>query len=1039
MFSHTESFPRWWPAGEAPSQIVEGDSSLWGALKSDLDIQKYAANQRPRIIVKELTDRNGRHYMLKNGLTHSYVRLSPDEFWVWEKLDGRTTIQQLVFAYFKEFKAFAFGAIVSLIDGLRDANMLSEPPRVLYRELSRTIEERKFSYKLSWPARTFFTHEFAIKGLDGHLDRIYRKGGRYLFSVPVQVILLLLASIGTYFFIQLIQDPTYHLLQRDLIIQLGLLAYIPIVIHEFGHAITAKHVGCEVHKGGLMLYYGLPAAFVDTTDAWMVRKRHRLAITWAGPYTGYIIAGTCALLVHFLPDLFSPAVTVQILQIALVAFTLSTINLLPVLKLDGYYLLADALEIPRLRERSMEFIIHGLSMKVKERQQWTGEEKIFFAYGILGFLSTFYFTWIGLLFWDQQASRSMLGLLRQEGDLLVNSGYAGVIILAISSIGYSLILLFSEVKKVVRWLEKKGFLSTRERAALVIILCIAILVLVPWLALPTSKGWVITASGLGAFALAVWMVLDNFISMRGSLYRWIWLAALLGLIAGLGNFVIELNTNLAIWKTQLHGWIFNLLSVGILYMNLFFILAGRLSRDLKGSWREYSLFLIALGMALHGSGFAIIEIHAVAACLVLGGLIHWHMRPRSQFAIQEPEQPTLSTREKTIAVYKWIKNMLLDEVELDFGTLTRSRVESAIFPTKKKGTGKTDFSFDPAVIITPGESGRGMAIELEELLGNVEKVTGSAYTRRLLAQGYDTLNWELQEIAEDYILKYVPHARGLSNELSIIRNDLEVLLRSVPLFMSLRHKVLKALSKRFRPRHFSRHTNIIQADEPGTTFYIIRTGRVEVLSPDGKWLNQLGRGDYFGEMALLTNEKRNATIRALTSVEALELDKAHFDRFIRTNVHFDEKARSEFGRLAILREIPIFERFNGNELMMISKRMERVEVGKDKVIFTQGEIGDSLYVVEAGEVSVEIDSTARAKLEAGEYFGEMALIMDFPRTATVIALQPTVLLRLQSSDFRQLFQSSIPLRQGIERTSSRRMLLNKRWSRHEINANRAGL
>jgi CRP-like cAMP-binding protein/Zn-dependent protease len=1039
MFSHAERFPGWWPAGEAPGQIMEGDTDLWGALKSDLDIQQYAAWQRAGIIVRELTDRNGRHYMLKNGLTHSYVRLSPEEFWVWEKLNGRTTIQQLVFAYFKEFKAFAFGAIVSLLDRLRDANMLSEPPRVLYRELSRAIEERKLSYKLSWLARTFFTREFAIKGLNGHLDRIYRKSGRYLFSVPVQVILLLIASIGTYFFIQLIRDPTYHLLQRDLIVQLGLLAYIPIVIHEFGHAITAKHVGCEVHKGGIMLYYGLPAAFVDTTDAWMFRKRDRLAITWAGPYTGFIIAGTCSLLVHFLPNLFSPAVTVQILQIALVAFTLSTINLLPVLKLDGYYLLADALEIPRLRERSMEFITHRLSMKVKERHQWTGEEKILFAYGIIGFLSTFYFTWIGLLFWDQQASRSILGLLKQQGDFLVNAGYVGVIILAISSVGYSLILLSNEVKKVLRWLEKKGFLSTRERAALVILLCIAVLVLLPWLALPTLKGWVLTASELGAFALAVWMVLGNFISMRGSIYRWIWLAALLGLIAGMGNLVLELNTSLAIWKTTLPGWIFNLLPARILYLSLFFILAGRLSRDLEGSWREFSLFLIALGMALHGSGFANIETRAVAACLVLGGLIHWHIRPRSQFEIQEPEQPTASTREKTTAVFNWIKKMLLSEVELDFGALTRSKVESGIYPTKKKGAGKTDFSFDLAGIITPGEIGRGMAVELEELLGNVERVAGSAYTRRVLAYGYDTLNWELQEIAEDYILKYVPHAQGLSNDLSTIRNDLEVLLRSVPLFMSLRHKVLNKVCKRFRSRHFARNTDIIRAGEPGTTFYIIRTGRVEVLSPDGKSLNQLGRGDYFGEMALLTNEKRNATIRALTSVEALELDKAHFDTFIRTDVHFDAKARSEFGRLALLREIPIFEQFNGNELMMISKRMERVEVARGAVIFTQGEIGDSLYIVDTGEISVEIDSTVRAKLEAGEYFGEMALIMDFPRTATVIALQPTVLLRLQSSDFRQLLQSSLPLRQGLERTSSRRMLLNERWSRHFIDPNSAGL
>ena len=350
-----------------------------------------------------------------------------------------------------------------------------------------------------------------------------------------------------------------------------------------------------------------------------------------------------------------------------------------------------------------------------------------------------------------------------------------------------------------------------------------------------------------------------------------------------------------------------------------------------------------------------------------------------------------------------------------------------------------DFSFDPADMITPGESGRGMALELDELLGNVERVAGTSYTRRVLARGYDSLNWELQEIAEDYLLKYVQYARGLSNELSTMRNDLEILLRSVPLFANLEQTVLNALCKRFEPRHFARNTDIIKAGEPGSTFYIIRIGRVEVLSPDGQSLNKLGRGDYFGEMALLTNENRNATIRALTSVEALELNKSDFDSFLRTNVHFDEKTRIDFGRLAMLREIPVFEQFNGNELLRIAKRLKRLEFAKADVIFTQREKGDSFYIVEAGEVSVEIDSAVHAKLGVGEYFGEIALIMDFPRTATVIAMQPTVLLRLKSRDFRQLVQSSVSLKRGIERTGSRRMLLNEGWSRQRMEPTRADL
>src|SRR4029450_11200244 len=98
-------------------------------------------------------------------------------------------------------------------------------------------------------------------------------------------------------------------------------------------------------RGGLMLYFGAPAAFMDTSDIWMEGRRPRLAVTGAGPYTGFILGGLCALVLWWQPDL---ALTPFLFQMATISYLISVLNLNPLLKFDGDYLLAAAPEIAQL-------------------------------------------------------------------------------------------------------------------------------------------------------------------------------------------------------------------------------------------------------------------------------------------------------------------------------------------------------------------------------------------------------------------------------------------------------------------------------------------------------------------------------------------------------------------------------------------------------------------------------------------------------------------------------------------------------------------
>jgi len=109
-------------------------------------------------------------------------------------------------------------------------------------------------------------------------------------------------------------------------------------------------------------------------------------------------------------------------------------------------------------------------------------------------------------------------------------------------------------------------------------------------------------------------------------------------------------------------------------------------------------------------------------------------------------------------------------------------------------------------------------------------------------------------------------------------------LRRAPLFASLNDEELLQVCRRLESKRVPRGGVICTEGEPGDAFYIIRSGAVIVFTTregEEKRLNELYRGDFFGEMALLTGEPRSATVRALLDVDLLVLSKHSFEEIIR--------------------------------------------------------------------------------------------------------------------------------------------------------------
>ncbi len=1042
------TFPAWWPTA-TPTPAASTPASLWQELKEKIDLAQARPAQAEGVLTHELSDRTGPYFVLKNPRTRTYQRLSPGEHWLWQRMDGMRTVQDLVVAYFLQYHSFAFGLIAGLVARLAVKGMLRQQPQFVFSAVGRAVAEATTAHKLSSPALVLLTRQWVLRGLDGWMTRLHRAGGWIFYTLPAQIIYLLISAVGLYLFTRILGDARFKFGGGNLgqsAALLWLAAILPIVIHELAHALTTKHFGCEVHQGGLMLYFGMPAAFVDTTDIWTQGKRARLAVTWAGPYTGLIISGLCSITIWLWPGL---GLAPLLFQVAAVGMLTTVMNLNPLLKLDGYYLLSDALEIAQLRERSLAFLRHKFIPKALKRERnWTRDEITFVVFGVLSGLWTVYIIYVSLIVWNRRVAQSVQAILSKPGDigaLLVNGLLILLALSFLALIGFQLIQL---ARLAVAWVARRNLLGSPGRAGLAVTLGAATLALLPQIVAPNAAQIIVAALGLLAFVWGVQLALALAAEMRGSMHAAAWPATAASLtLLGLAQVLLALPApaaGLALWL-DVAGAVAGLMAL---------IFAGRLVAGLRGGWRAVSALTLALGgaalIAQRVAGGQVAA-HAFAGLLILGGLLHWRHAIIASGTLEPLIARPTTTRDRLTTAFDLLARSVLAELCSAYGQGTARRVETAFNRASAAQHWTVAFvegqlraqtvpaapSAKPAsTAMTAADLAEVYAAALTGLLDETARVGGDSFTRRALARGYDALDWEGREIAGEYILTSVRWAAGLAEMFHETRHDVVSLLERAPLFVSFTPEEIQAVARRLRSEKFAVGADIVRQGGKGDRFYLLRRGRVKVLvrndEGDERAVNELVGGDYFGEAALLTGGPRNATIRALTPVEALSLSKRDFDRLVRAGFEGGAKIDAALKRLGLLRHIPLFADFESYELKLVAAQLETQEAEAGATIIRQGEVGDKFYIVEAGEAAVRLRGpdgaeVERARLGPGDYFGEIALLMDVPRVASVVAVGATRLLTLNATAFNKLVRESRSAKQALERAGSRRALSNKQF------------
>ena len=295
------------------------------------------------------------------------------------------------------------------------------------------------------------------------------------------------------------------------------------------------------------------------------------------------------------------------------------------------------------------------------------------------------------------------------------------------------------------------------------------------------------------------------------------------------------------------------------------------------------------------------------------------------------------------------------------------------------------------------------------LRSKTNKVSSSKQSARLRATQKVSKTSKLTHKNEtDEILEEETDAPyALVEDKAKTKDDIDFLKKSLSEnleFNKLTEEQLDSVISHMRYYIFQPDEVVFQQGSVGSVFFVVAHGRLIVLV-DGKQVNELTPSDCFGEVALLHETKRTATVKTIESTRLWGVDRKTF-RSTLDHLNANEYAENK----NLIMSIPSFKILNNLQLESLIASVGLLVFGPGQVIVTQGEIGDLLFIIKQGSVACTEDGRITRTMEKGEYFGEKALFShNSLRSATVTASEYVKCLTIGRKTLTDLLGSSIQM------------------------------
>ncbi len=296
-------------------------------------------------------------WVIKDPITLKYYRFQPEQYRILELLDGQRNLEQIRDEFHRDFPAanLTLEEIQSLISDLyrsglaysnrlgQGAALLKQKREQMVKKLLGTLRNILYLRVPGWdPERTLtFLHPYF----------------QWMFS-PFGVVLAVGTALAAGGLLAVQFDEFQHRLPEfrqffgwPNLLYMWLVLGAAKIIHEFGHGLTCNHFGGECHEMGVMLLVFSPCLYCDVSDSWMLKNKwKRIMIGAAGMYIEIWLSSLAIFAWWFTQPGLVHHLCLNLFFVSTVTTVIFNAN--PLMRYDGYYMLADWLEIPNLRPKA---------------------------------------------------------------------------------------------------------------------------------------------------------------------------------------------------------------------------------------------------------------------------------------------------------------------------------------------------------------------------------------------------------------------------------------------------------------------------------------------------------------------------------------------------------------------------------------------------------------------------------------------------------------------------------------------------------------
>lgn len=316
---------------------------------------------------------------------------------------------------------------------------------------------------------------------------------------------------------------------------------------------------------------------------------------------------------------------------------------------------------------------------------------------------------------------------------------------------------------------------------------------------------------------------------------------------------------------------------------------------------------------------------------------------------------------------------------------------------------------------------------------NLQELAASLPTANSVVQKTRRLNRGLGISAEpqslkslqDLTTKTFPEYKKTTTSCDLIRSA----IMDNDFMKNLETSQIKEIVDCMYPMEYAKGSLIIKEGDIGSIVYVMEEGKVEV-SREGKFLSVMPAGKLFGELAILYNCKRTATIKAATDCKLWAIERPCFQTIMmRTGLI----KQTEY--TAFLKSVPDFKNLPEETLIKIADVLEETDYKDGDYIIRQGAIGDTFFIISRGRVKVtkkEGNSPEEKfirNLHKGDFFGEKALSGEEMRTANIIAddLEGVSCLVIDRDSFNQLISNLEEIKKRYIDLPARKQIIHEEF------------